>query len=798
MITKHKILLTTITAICIFTAYSQNGVYVVNERREPVAGALVCVMNVEHGSLLRSVVTDSIGYAEMNQVNFEKEVLKIMAFGYKVEDILSMPSGDVPTVELSLLEVELGEIVVNAASIVTQKSDRLIFHLANENITRGNSSFNILRFTPMIVINDANKISMIGKSGVLLYINGRKTNLPESSIRSYLETLPAERIASIEVITDPGATVRTGGNEGIINIVLKKNEADGLNGRLTFTDGQRKNNSQEGGLFLNFQKNKLNMSASISARNQPFDTKLIYDFYYISSNQHQSLISRDKSNNTGLQGSIIMDYNLSSKQVIGLIFNGSYNEGTSTRSDRTSFGRRFEFVVDSVIQSNNHIKSPIRNYSVNLNYRLKINEKENLSIDVDYLRNEREQVMKINFASVEQGTKLPPYDSFKQNSEDILNGYSGKVEYRHSFDAQSNITFGADVYSNSSNADFFYGILQNENYVSDPQKTNSFSYKESYAGAYVSFSRAWSPKFNSRIEARAEYFDSKGIQKVTSEEIKRNYIDVFPALSLQYQINPANRISYNFSSYASRPGYYSLNPFRFYLTPTTYKEYNPNRKQANLFNNTLNYALKSRYIFNVSYLYIKDCTNNFLVPVDEQYTKYINANYGSLYALGISFVWNQSFWDNRFFVNSSLQGDYRKSKGSVESIVVDVSSFSSSFSFAGNILLSKRYRWNLTSLFSYSTSDKLAHENSAETYFLSIGLKKNFHSNITLDLGVQNLLFNNPKSSKINSNYEYYMTPKYDVRTVFIGISIPFGNMKAKGAGTRNVSSREMKGRLKE
>ena len=794
---KKKIFIV-FSAICVFTAYSQKGVYVVNEQREPVAGALVCIMNAEHDRILHSVTTDSIGYTEIRDINFEAEILKILAFGYNDTEIKSMPLDDVLTVELSSIAVELGEVVITAASIITQKSDRLILNLTNENLTKGSSSFNVLRFTPLILIDETNNISMIGKSGVLLYINGRKTNLPENSIRAYLETLGAERIASIEVITDPGATVRTDGNTGIINLVLKKNEADGLNGRLTFTDSQRKNNSQNGGLYLNYQKNKLNMSASVAAGNQIYDNKLLYDYHYIPSNIHQSLINRDKSTSKSLTGSIIMDYNLSEKQVIGLIFNGSYNENANTRSDRTSFGRRFESAVDSIIHSNNHIKTPTRNYSVNLNYRLKINEKENLSIDVDYLRNEREQTMKTDFARIENGIELPPYESFKQNSEDIFNGYSGKIEYRHSFDTRSNLTFGIDAYSNSSNADFFYGNLQNEDYVSDPQKTNSFSYKESYAGVYVSFTRVWSPKFNSRIEARAEYFDNKGIQKVTSEEIKRDYIDIFPALSLQYQINPANRLSYNFASLAARPGYYSMNPFRFYLTPTTYKEYNPNLKPANLYNNTLTYALKGRYIFNLSYVYIKDCLNNFLVPVDEQYTKYINANYGSAHTLGLSFIWNQSFWQNRISVNTSLSGNYSKYEGFVESIVVDVSGFSSFFSFTGNVLLSKIYNWNLTSNFQYMSPMKLAHENNTDSYRLDIGLKKVFHSNITLDFGVRSFLFNNSKRSKVNSNYAYYMTPEYDIRTVYIGISIPFGNMKAKGAGSRIVSSREMRGRLTE
>jgi hypothetical protein len=618
--------------------------------------------------------------------------------------------------------------------------------VANENLTKGNNSYELIKFTPFIVVDNNDKLSIIGKSGVQLYINGRKTNLPESSIPSYLESLPAEKIASIEVITNPGATIRTDGDEGIINLILKKNEADGLNGTLTLNDSQRKTNSQDGGLYLNYQKNKLNVSANVYGDNTRIKDNETDDYYFIASNNHQRLIRDETVKYKELAGIVRADYNLSDRQVVGLVLNASYVDYGGNTTDQTLFGKR--------------------------------------------------NVMQTNFARMEAGVQLPPYDRFEQTSEDIMNSYSGKVEYRHAFDNTTSLTAGVEVYTSASGADFFYGNWQNGAYVSDPQKTNTFSYNETYRGAYVSFSRAWTPKFNSRIEARLESVDSKGIQQVTSKEIERSYLDVMPSASLQYQFNPANRLSYNLSSFVARPGFYSLNPFRFYLSPTTYKEYNPDLKPGKAFINSFNYSLKSKYTFGLSYMYITDCTNNFLIPVGEEYTKYINANYGTNQSVRLSFIWNESFWDNRVYVNSSITGAYMKQKGAVESIIVDVSGLSYNFSIAGGVQLSKRYDWNLTSNFSYQSEMKLAHEIAGDNYRLSIGIRKNFPNDISLNLGVRHLLFKNTKRHKINDNYEYYLNPKYDVRIFYAGISIPFGNMKAKGA--RGRASATVKNRLRE
>jgi hypothetical protein len=779
--------------------YSQEGVniHVVNENDESIGGAVAYVLTLD-SIFINSMVANEEGIVNIPRIDFQKEMLKIMAFGYNSFDIREASVNNTIKVKLIPFNIELSEIIVKANSNVIQKNDRIVFNVANEILTKGNNSYELIKFTPFIVVDNNDKISIIGKSGIQLYINGRKTNVPESSIQSYLASLPAEKIASIEVITNPGASIRTIENEGIINLILKKNETDGLNGTLTLSDSQRKKNSQDGSLYLNYQKNKFNVSANIYGDNTNFTGDQVSDYYYIASNNHQHSVSDEKTMYKELVGNIMADYNISDKQVVGLILNGSYNDVGGNTTGHTSFAERNAIQIDSVLYSGNQVKTPTQSYSVNFNYRLKVNEKGELSADADYLRNIREQYMQTNYARMENGTQLPPYEQFEQTSEDIMNSYSGKIEYKQTFNNTTNLTVGADAYSSSSTADFFHGDFQDGAYISDPQKTNIFLYKENYMRTYVSFSCAWTPKFNSRIEARLESVDSKGIQQVTLEEVKHNYLDLIPSVSLQYQFNPANRLSYSLNSFVARPGFYSLNPFRFYLSPSTYKEYNPALRPAKAFINAISYNLKGHYLFALNYMYIKDCTNNFLIPVDEQYTKYINANYGENQSVTFSFNWNQSLWKDRAYVNVSLSGMYMKNQGAVESIVIDAKGTSYNLFISGDVQLSPKYDWHLTSNFSYNSEMKLAHETSGNRYRFNIGMKKNFAYGISLNFGVNNLLFNNPNRYKVNDNYEYYLNPSSDSRCFYAGISIPFGNMKAKGAKGSNSSSSNVKNRLKE
>jgi hypothetical protein len=785
-----------VSALCV---YSQRevSIYVTDENGRPFAGAIATVLNVANNALLHSVVTDTSGWAKVKQVDFSTAMIKILGFGYTDYDIQAAPS-DTLRISLTPLSVELGEVTATASSMVTQKSDRVIFNIANENLTKGNNSYELLKFTPLIKTDHTNRISIIGKEGIILYINGRKTNLSENSIQSYLQALPAEKIASIEIITDPGAAMRPSENQGIINIIIKKNENEGLKGNLNLVDFQRKKNAQQGNLFLDYQKNKFNLSTTLSYESAYIGEQQNANYEYILSNLKQSASRYNNFYLKNMDATIRGDYQLSAKQSIGFMLNGNYfNDGIKRKED-ISYLKLSSAVIDSIIRSKNTDETPRKNVSANLNYRLATSEAGNqLSLDADYVRSDRERSSENIFSKIENGIEQAYYDRFKESSHDLFESYSGKIEYKHVYNQQNNLTVGSDMHHSENSSDFEHFFFKKESYITDHQKRNNYLYNEDFISVYLSYVRVWNQRFNSRVEARMEYAGNNGFQKITNEEIKREYVDVLPSLSLQYVVNSNHIFSYNFNTSMGRPGFYALNPFRLYISPNVYKEYNPNLIPSKRFNSTLNYIIKQRYIINFSYGFVQDCTNNFLVPA-EGYTKLINANYGDHTSMDLAFIWNESFWKNRISLNAAAQGTYSKDKGKVESIIIDVSNLSYSLSLAANVSLSQQYHWNMSTSFAYRSKSEFAHEKNSDFYVWEIGFRKNFpQNNITVNFGVQPLLYkHNAVTYKNSPDYRYSIVSNPDIRAFYVGISIPFGNQKVRGIN--KSSSYNVKGRLKE
>ena len=783
-----SIILIQCCSILTMTAQTAFRGKVIDEAGNPITEA-VAFRLAENAAILGTSVADSVGTIAFDEVFFDsqKETVRVTAFGYQDVSLTANPEA---AIVLKPLAVGLEEIVVKGEAQVVQRSDGLTFKVANTGLVKAsNNALDLVKMTPLIKEDENRKLSVLGKNSFVLYINGRKTNLSDDAISSYLQSLPPENVIDIEVITNPGVTESIRADQGIVNLVLKKNEGNGVKGNLSLRDEQKRHNSQSGNLYLDVQKDRFFMTVNTYGYHYDDFADNYTDYYYESGKMDHNDNDVHR-NDWAAGGNVRMDFAINENHTIGAVIDAIHSKNSTTTDGRIDYFTDYaRSATDSVYRSWNVFDDIVSRVSTNLNYRAKTSEAgSQFSIDLDYLHNHRDHETYNDYGRISPTALSALNSRFNESSVEKFNNYSAKVEYTHVFNERHNLTGGVEFFRTSQGADFSHIDILDGAEIPNTDMNNYFDYDETLTMGYLSYSWSAGEKWAGSMGVRLENAKVDGLQRATGETIDRHDFDFVPNFSVVYSINQANRLSYNLMSTVDRPGFYSLNPFQFYMSPNTFKTYNPGIKTGKSYIQSLDYSLKGHYFFSLQHSHTKDAANNFYIPVDNKYTKLINANYGNIDFVILSLAWNQAFFDSRLFLNASVAGAYMWSKGRVETVIVDEKGVSGEVNLSANIIVSEQYNWSINVNGRYRSPLVLAQEDASGFFYATVGAKKEFKNGISLSFGANINSFHDIRQ-KAYSNYSYYKDIKAEPAGGYISISIPFGNKKTKGVEYRNSSS---------
>jgi len=207
-------------------------------------------------------------------------------------------------------------MLVGKKPTIESKADRTVFNVANSSILTGNTTWDVLRMTPLVNIDNNDNVQAEGSS-VTVYINDRKSVFTGKELKEYLKTIAADNLMKIEVITTPSAKYETSG--AVINIVLKKNDNEGLKGSVSMNNSQSYKNSQSSSLNLNYHRKKFTQSFSGSFSNTNNVMKAYNENLIYADNSLTKITSETNSNWKSASASSSSEYELNDKNNIGLV-----------------------------------------------------------------------------------------------------------------------------------------------------------------------------------------------------------------------------------------------------------------------------------------------------------------------------------------------------------------------------------------------------------------------------------------------------------------------------------------------
>jgi len=223
-------------------ATTLSGLVKDKQTKSPLPFVNVVVLVKPDSAFVSGTVSNEEGRFLISNIKPGDYVLQLSLIGYhtKKQDLFigSLSAFlDLATIEIDEETQVLNEVTVTAKQDeIGGKMEKKIFSIDDNISQKGGSVLQALQNLPGITVENG-KILLRGNDKVTVLIEGKQTALTGFGNQSGLDNLPASMVDKIEVINNPSSKYDANGNAGILNIIYKKNEQDGVNGKIGFSTG---------------------------------------------------------------------------------------------------------------------------------------------------------------------------------------------------------------------------------------------------------------------------------------------------------------------------------------------------------------------------------------------------------------------------------------------------------------------------------------------------------------------------------------------------------------------------------
>lgn len=509
---------------------------------------------------LNGVLSDDKGYFKFTDVSNGSYDLYISYVGYPEKKItfettLKNPDIHLGTIVLSpstniLTEVEIKE---NRA-LVENRADKLVFNAENDASIAGGDATDVLRKVPMLSVDLNGNVSLRGSQNVRILINGKPSGMFSSNVADALKMFPADQIKSVEVITSPSAKYDAEGSGGIINIITKKQNVEGVAGSINASIGNRQNS-----LFanLNVGKGRFGLSSG-AAVFYSVPAEGTNDFTRIDKVTGGTILQLGTQNSSRLggNGSVSAFYDFNGYNSINSTFTyrgfGMDMDGT-TRGQISQQG-----LMDNFVRSNK-VDNFFGGFDWNTDYTHKFSEREGqeISVGVQYMKDNQNQDYNL----------LETHDFSLLNRNTVLNNDGDndeitiQADYVHPFTKAIKLETGAKMIMRNIVSDYNSQAFDiNTGYT---PLTENFNYFQNVYAGYTSLNFLIARKYSLITGVRYEQTDIRGsFDKATElnfDNIK--YDNILPNLAISRTFSGFRTLKLGYSKRIQRPSLMYINPF---------------------------------------------------------------------------------------------------------------------------------------------------------------------------------------------------------------------------------------------
>lgn len=815
-----------------------SGVVYDKDTRSPLADATVQLIRRSDTSIVASCPTKKNGSFELT-APYEKYKLVVSFIGYKdyvlrVSITQQKPELLIDTILMSQGTETTEEIeVVEDAPIMENQIDKKVYNVEKSIVSESGSVVDALKNLPSVTVDSDGKVYLRGSSNVNILINGMPSATLGSDPSTVLEQISSKMVETIEIMSNPSSKYDPEGTSGIINIVLKKKQDDGVNGTVSLNAGT--GDKYTSSLNLTVRKNKFTLNGNYSFRlfNMKGDGSSYKKTFLGDTTYFYNQLSDNSDRMSSHFGTLGVDYEYSKKSLFSLSGNYNYRgmemQDNSINTNWSNINLNPSVYFNSVSKNN-------KGYGMDINarHRLKFETpKKELVTSIQYSKMNMEDAnwtKKTNFYT--NSLLLSQRDSTTNNMEmfSFQSDFTipvGNAELKDNSNSTtpnnnppgpgpmgpgnpsgpnsgtstssgtiSKVEMGIKGAFRTLNSDYKsnYYDTSSQNWLYNGLTSNNFEYKEQILSAYTNYTNKIFD-IGYQFGLRLEQAYTKSNQLTTKENYENNYFSFFPSIYLTKTFAKTNEFQVSYTRRINRPHTFMLNPFTDYSDLQNLRKGNPNLKPEYI--NALEFSYMKYFSYlsasaSVFYRNVNDAINRIVSVVDSTTSISTFANVSKSSSYGLEFVLSGSitkWW--------SINGSTSYSKTTVTGDNVAGGTNNSGDVWSGKLMSSFSFKNLFDIQLSYFYSGKMvtAQGSMDPMQVMDIAIKKDFFDKrASLNLRISDVL-NTMKFAvaSTSSTFDYSFSRRRDSRAVLLTLTIRFGADPLKNQNKKTTEQENQK-----
>jgi hypothetical protein len=801
-----RLLLPVLFFLLISTAFSQGIIQgkVHDSQAKEMSFANVLLWNKPDSAMVKGVVSDESGSYIFTEIPKGEYYVEVHILGYAkthspVFSFLGTEKNNLATIILVQEDQNLEEVTVVATRPFFELVEgKMVVNVANSISAAGLSVIDVLDRSPGVMVNrQSNSLSVLGKNGVVILMNGHRFRMPIEAAYQMLAGLNSSDVEKIEIITVPPANYDADGDAGFINIVMKKDNAMiGTNGILTIGQGYGSGYNGNMSFSLNHQGPKFSWFGILSSTY--VDQVAVWEAFRGNNNGFEDIGIDTFTDRFSTRKSINyqagFDYKLSTRTILSGLVSGYNNRWDMTAHNITN--SNYSISPDTLFRMTTIEVNKWSHIMGNINLQHTFQNGQVISTNVDYLTYKNSNPSWYTIMNYNESDDLISSEEFRITKDTPIDLWV--TDLNHSMKIGKSVSLESGLratFSQFTNTVVFEEKLESE-WLIDPKFTNDGLLNEDILAAFSTAKIEFDKK--TTLNAGVRYENTKtNLTTVSGEKIvDRHYGDFFPTAFLSRKINSDNLVQVSYGRRITRPTFNQMAPFVFFSDPFTFFAGNENILPT--YTNTLktDYSYKSM-IFFVQYSTDKNVIASFQPTLDEEtntvFLRTENLDQRKTVAMMVAFPLKiTSWWETQ----NNFTANYQRVNSELNGEVFEVDQKGIQVVLTNTFTLPKKYTIELMG--NYNSPTINGYFNWLSRGFVNLGIQKDFEKPGILRVSCNDIF----ETSQLRwrsfegADLDFSGRFKFEKRVFMATYTYKFGNNKIQGTRNRKVGSQEEQRRV--